>query len=174
MRESVFILSFIQHCSYMKLTSFCCLTNIYWSNSKVTPISYDYIMEYMINIPVNTDRILSIESTSGFNDGWGLLYLQTSEKAVTRRKPSPYRWTAAATLRVDPENTAESDPSFAAVELVPYSPSLQTDRRFHCSLRVKGWKQCHVPSAHQQTLTSHQPVVYGLGQAIRSIRIVYP
>ena len=29
MRESVFILSCIQYCSYMKLVSFCCLTNIY-------------------------------------------------------------------------------------------------------------------------------------------------
>ena len=47
MRDSVFILSCIQYCSYMKLMSFCCLTNIYWSNSKMTPISYDYIMEYM-------------------------------------------------------------------------------------------------------------------------------
>ena len=27
--------------------SFCCLTNIYWSNSKMTPKSYDYITEYM-------------------------------------------------------------------------------------------------------------------------------
>ena len=31
----------------MKLMSFFFLTNIYWSNSKMTPISYDYIMEYM-------------------------------------------------------------------------------------------------------------------------------
>ena len=37
----------IQYCSYMKLMSFCCLTNIYWSNCKMTPISYDYIVEYM-------------------------------------------------------------------------------------------------------------------------------
>ena len=42
MRESVFILSFIQYCSYMKLLSFYCLTNIY-----LTLISYDYITEYM-------------------------------------------------------------------------------------------------------------------------------
>ena len=49
MRDSVFILSCIQYCSYMKLMSFCCLNNIYWSNSKMTPISYDYIMEYMTN-----------------------------------------------------------------------------------------------------------------------------
>ena len=47
MRDSVFILSCIQYCSYMKLMAFCYLTNIYWSNSKMTPISYDYIMEYM-------------------------------------------------------------------------------------------------------------------------------
>ena len=47
MQDSVFILSCIQYCSYMKLMSFCCLTNICWSNSKMTPISYDYIMEYM-------------------------------------------------------------------------------------------------------------------------------
>ena len=47
MRESVFILSYIQFCSYMKLMSFCCLANIYWSDSKMTPISYDYITEYM-------------------------------------------------------------------------------------------------------------------------------
>ena len=30
-------------CSYMKLMSFCCLTNIYWSNSKMTAIKYDNI-----------------------------------------------------------------------------------------------------------------------------------
>ena len=36
MRESVFILSCIKYCSYMKLMSFCCLINIYWSNSKMT------------------------------------------------------------------------------------------------------------------------------------------
>ena len=30
-----------------------------------------------------------VESTSGSKDGWGLLYLPTSAKAVTRRKP---RW----------------------------------------------------------------------------------
>ena len=47
MRDSVFIFSCIQYCSYMKLMSFCSSTNIYWSNSKITPISYDYIMEYM-------------------------------------------------------------------------------------------------------------------------------
>ena len=47
MRDSVFILSCIQYCSYMKFMSFCCLTNLYWSNSKMTPISYDYIMEYI-------------------------------------------------------------------------------------------------------------------------------
>ena len=47
MRESVFILSCDQYCSYMKLMSFCCLTNIYWWNSKMTPISYDYDTEYM-------------------------------------------------------------------------------------------------------------------------------
>ena len=41
------ILSCTQYCSYMKLMSFCCLTNIYWSNSKMTLISYDYIKEYM-------------------------------------------------------------------------------------------------------------------------------
>jgi hypothetical protein len=28
-----------------------------------------------------------VESTSGINEGWGFLYLPTSEKAVTRRKP---------------------------------------------------------------------------------------
>ena len=47
MQYSVFNLSCIQYCSYMKLMLFCCLTNICWSNSKMTPISYDYIMEYM-------------------------------------------------------------------------------------------------------------------------------
>ena len=47
MQDSVFILSCIQYCGYKKLMSFCCLTNICWSNSKMTPISYDYIMEYM-------------------------------------------------------------------------------------------------------------------------------
>ena len=67
MRESVFILSGIQYCSYMKWMSFCCLANIYWPNSKMTSISYDYITEYMtkwkhslawydvaINITMNT------------------------------------------------------------------------------------------------------------------------
>ena len=44
MRESVFISSCIQNGSYMKLMSFCLLTNIYWSNSKMTPISYDYTL----------------------------------------------------------------------------------------------------------------------------------
>ena len=34
MQESVFILSCIQYCSYMKLMSFCCLTNIFWSTLK--------------------------------------------------------------------------------------------------------------------------------------------
>ena len=47
MRERVFILSCIWYCSYMQWMSFCCLTNRYWSNSKMTSILYDYITEYM-------------------------------------------------------------------------------------------------------------------------------
>ena len=50
MRESLLILSCIQYCSYMKLMSFCCLTNIYFPNSKMTPISYDHIIEYMTKL----------------------------------------------------------------------------------------------------------------------------
>ena len=30
--------------------SFCCLTNIYWPNSKMTYIPYDYITEYMTKL----------------------------------------------------------------------------------------------------------------------------
>ena len=40
MRQSVFILSGIQYCRYMKWMSFFCLANIYCS--KLTPILYDY------------------------------------------------------------------------------------------------------------------------------------
>ena len=30
-----------QYCKFMKLMSFCCLTNIYWTNSKMTNIILD-------------------------------------------------------------------------------------------------------------------------------------
>ena len=33
-------------CCYIKLMSYCCLTNMYWSNSKTTPVLYNYKTEY--------------------------------------------------------------------------------------------------------------------------------
>ena len=46
MRQSVFTLSCIQYCSYIKWVSFCFLTNIDWSNGKITPILYNYNTAY--------------------------------------------------------------------------------------------------------------------------------
>ena len=46
MRDSVFILSCIAYCNHMKWMTFCCLTNRYWSNSKITSIPYNYNTEY--------------------------------------------------------------------------------------------------------------------------------
>ena len=46
MRESVLVLSCIPSCNHMIWVSFCCLTNRYWSNSKMTSISYNYNTEY--------------------------------------------------------------------------------------------------------------------------------
>ena len=43
---SVFTLSCIQYCSYIKWISFRCFTNIYWSNGKMTPVLYNYNTEY--------------------------------------------------------------------------------------------------------------------------------
>ena len=37
-QQCVFILSCIQYCNYIIWVSFCCLTNIYWTNSKMTSI----------------------------------------------------------------------------------------------------------------------------------------
>ena len=47
---NLFLNQGIQHCSCMKSMSFCCLTHIYCSKSKMTPILYDNIMVYVTKL----------------------------------------------------------------------------------------------------------------------------
>ena len=57
MRESVFILSCIQYCSYMKLMSFC----------KMTPISYDYITEYITVLSLHLNCESNVDDNNNAN-----------------------------------------------------------------------------------------------------------